>query len=133
MYLLHSQHYPRQSATLPASTTGSGPLDHPVQPCDFDNAVFVPADEPEEKDGITVSRTDLNLCAPEPLRLVVLMHWRSREQDGQPRSAEAVWAAISEVGMHGDDGEPVRLDDVRRAAAFLLREGLVTAAAGDEL
>lgn len=93
----------------------------------FSNSVFVRADEPEVEagDGIAISRTDLLLCAPEPLRLVVLMHWRSRKQDGRPRTAEAIWATLTELGMRGNDEAPVHLDEVRAAVGFLLAQGLI--------
>lgn len=102
---------------------------------EFANAVFVRADEPDDdiQDGIPITRAELQMCAPEPLRLVVLLHWRAREQDGRPRSAEAVWSALTELGMCGDDGETVRLDEVGKAVAFLLDRGVVTAASGGEL
>jgi hypothetical protein len=100
---------------------------------DFDNAVFVLANEPAEEGGITITPRDLQPCAPEPLRLMVLMHWRIREQDGQPRSAEAIWSTLTEIGVYGSDGEtPVALDDVRQAVDFLTAEGLLTAVPGGE-
>ncbi|MGW1305764.1 hypothetical protein ACWD5R_39670 [Streptomyces sp. NPDC002514] len=109
-------------------------LHRPHQPSDFENAVFVLADEPEEENGITITPSDLQLCAPEPLRLVVLMHWRIREQDGRSRSAEAIWSTLTEIGMCSDDSESaVGLDGVRQAVEFLLGEGLVTATSDGDL
>ncbi|MEU5314433.1 hypothetical protein [Streptomyces sp. NPDC021562] len=99
---------------------------HHLSDDDFENAVFVLADEPREENGVRITAADLQLCAPVPLRLAVLLHWRTREQEGQPCSAEAIWSALTELGMYGDDGmTPVALDDVRAAVQFLLAEGLV--------
>lgn len=101
---------------------------------EFHNAVFVPAEEPQQDGGITITFTDFRLCAPEPLRLVVLMQWRAREQDEQPRSAEVIWSALTEAGVYSSDGQsPLQLDEVRQAVAFLISEGLVTSASDGAL
>lgn len=95
---------------------------------EFDNAIIVRANEPDDdiENGITITRTEFELCAPEPLRLVVLMHWRSREQEGQRRTAEAIWGTLTELGMRGSNDEAlVRLDEVRAAVDFLLDQGLI--------
>jgi hypothetical protein len=100
---------------------------------DFDNAVFVLADEPEEEGGLPITLQEFRLCAPEPMRLMVLVHWRAREQDGEPCSTESIWSKLAEMGVHGSDGEtPVRLDEVRQAVEFLLSQGLVTSTSGGE-
>ncbi|GAA2288750.1 hypothetical protein GCM10010145_68680 [Streptomyces ruber] len=93
------------------------------------------ADEPADPDGgIPLRFTELQLCSPEPLPLVVLLHWRACEQDGGPRSAESVWSTLTEQGICSYDGEtPVSLGEVRQAVDFLLAEGVVTAAAGGDL
>lgn len=86
---------------------------------DFNNAVFVRAEEPEGNGGITIARTEFGLCALEPLRLMVLLHWRAR--------ARAIWSTLTELGVYSGDGQgPVRLDEVRQAVDFLISEGLVT-------
>ncbi|MFI2620569.1 hypothetical protein [Streptomyces sp. NPDC018584] len=99
---------------------------------EFANAVFVRADEPNDEAGIGITREELRMCAAAPLRLVVLMHWRLREMEGQPRTAEAIWAKLTELGMYSDDGEtPVRLGEVGDAVRFLLSQGVITAASGE--
>ncbi|MFC9282775.1 hypothetical protein [Streptomyces collinus] len=99
---------------------------HHLSDNELDDAVVVLADEPREEDGVRITAADLQLCAPVPLRLVALLHWRTREQEGQPRSAEAIWATLTELGMRGDDGVTlVALDDVHAATQFLRAAGLV--------
>ncbi|MEV7084178.1 hypothetical protein AB0N88_37455 [Streptomyces sp. NPDC093516] len=102
---------------------------------EFADAVLVRADEPDDdrQDGIPISLTEFAACSPEPLRLVVLMHWRFREKDGEPRSAEAIWAALTALGINGDDDEPVTLEQVDSAMAFLISEGLITVTPGGAL
>ncbi|WP_149561553.1 hypothetical protein [Streptomyces cacaoi] len=107
----------------PATTpdAGSGECDG------FTDTIFERADEPEDDGtGIRITRVEYELCAPDPLRLVVLLHWRVREQDGRPRTAEAIWTTLTELGIHGaDDDTPVSLDEVAEAVTFLLQQGLV--------
>lgn len=127
---LHSQHYQHEASGQPAvsAPTGTGEQAEQLLKEAFESAVFVLADEPEEEDGIPVTLTDFQLCAPEPLRLLVLMHWRVREQDGQLRSAETIWSTLAKMGVHSGDGEsPVGLEEVQQAVDFLLAAGLVTA------
>jgi hypothetical protein len=102
---------------------------------EFADAVFVRADEPDDdrQDGVPISLADFAACSPEPLRLVVLMHWRFREKDGKPRSVEAIWAALTALGINGDDEEPVTLEQVDSAMAFLISEGLITVTPGGVL
>ncbi|MFF9594250.1 hypothetical protein ACF1FX_34595 [Streptomyces sp. NPDC014646] len=111
----------------------SAAADQEMSEEDFANAVFVRADEPEDDaaDGVTITRDEFCLCAPEPLRLVVLMHWRLREQDGRPRTAGAIYAQLTELGMHGDDGVPVRLNEVTAAVDFLHSQGVISGAGGE--
>lgn len=102
----------------------------------FASAVIVRADEPDDDtgDGIRVTRGEFELCAPDPLRLMVLLHWRGREQDGRPRSAEAIWSALTELGVCSDDGEsPVSLEEVRQAVDFLRTEDLVRSSVDGDL
>lgn len=105
------------------------------QPSDgFENAVFVRADEPAETDGITITYPEFLLCSPVPLRMMVLLHWRSREQDGQLRTAESIWSTLTDLGVFSSDGEsPLALEEVRQAVDFLLAEGLVATAVGGVL
>lgn len=101
---------------------------------DIKNAVFVLADRPRDKTGVRITASEFQLCAPVPLRMMVLLHWRAREQKEQPRSAEAVWSTLTELGVYGDDGvTPVALHDVQAAVQFLAREDLVALTPGGAL
>lgn len=95
---------------------------------EFANAVIVRTVEPDDNDvnSIAITRTEFELCSPEPLRLVVLMHWRARERDGQPCTAEAIWATLTAQGIRGINGDtPVALNEVTEAVGFLVNQGLV--------
>ncbi|WP_331719046.1 hypothetical protein OG985_48685 (plasmid) [Streptomyces sp. NBC_00289] len=101
---------------------------------DFEDAVFVRADEPDETDGITITYQEFLLCSPVPLCLMVLLHWRDRERDGRPRTADSIWSTLTELGVMDSDGEsPLPAEEVRQAVDFLLAEGLVTRAVGGAL
>ncbi|WP_326701870.1 hypothetical protein OG909_32730 (plasmid) [Streptomyces sp. NBC_01754] len=43
---------------------------------------------------VAVSREELELCAAQPLRLLVLMYWRCRAEGGLPRTAHDIWASL---------------------------------------
>ncbi|MFD6297858.1 hypothetical protein ACFWFU_23895 [Streptomyces sp. NPDC060235] len=95
---------------------------------DFENAVYALADEPEEENGITITREELALCGSVPLRLMVLMHWRVRQAEGDPCTPEALWKQFTKQGILAEDEEgPVGLDEVRAAVAFVLEQELVVA------
>ncbi|MFJ4633045.1 hypothetical protein [Streptomyces sp. NPDC088847] len=113
MAQLHSQHQPSD---------------------DFENAVFVRADEPAETDGIPITYPEFLLCSPVPLRMVVLLHWRAREKNGQPRTAKLIWSTLTDLGVLSSDGEsPLTAEEVRQAVDFLLAERLVTPASDGAL
>ncbi|MFJ3229168.1 hypothetical protein ACIPJS_38265 [Streptomyces sp. NPDC086783] len=115
MTQLHSQHNPLDSSNFDPSD-------------DFENAVYTLANEPEEEDGITITREELALCGPVPLRLMVLMHWRVRQVEGDPCTPEAIWEQFIKQGILAEVGEgPVGLDEVRAAVTFVLEQGLVVA------
>ncbi|MEU5449959.1 hypothetical protein [Streptomyces californicus] len=83
-------------------------------------AVRAAEDSFDRSDAVYYSRDDLRLCSAEPLRLVVLMHWRFRMKDGLPCAPEDICASLTEQGILDADGtSPVRLEDVARALAFL--------------
>ncbi|MEU3978233.1 hypothetical protein [Streptomyces bacillaris] len=87
-------------------------------------AVQAAEDSFDRSDAVYYSLDDLRLCSTEPLRLVVLMHWRFRTLDGLPCAPEDVWASLTEQRILDADGaSPVRLDDVARALAFLDSHG----------
>ncbi|MFJ8770201.1 hypothetical protein [Streptomyces clavifer] len=124
---MHRPHHPDRRP--PAPETAAERDD------DFENAVLVRANEPAElvEGGIAITLDEFRLCA-QPLHLVVLMNWRFRAQDGLPRSARNIWAALTARGVRGDDGEgPLLLADVEEALAFLSEHGLVVPAPGGEL
>ncbi|MFG3275960.1 hypothetical protein [Streptomyces luteogriseus] len=141
---MHSQHHTSSNRSplagsghltaAQAPTSDNDALDE-LSEDEFANAVFVRADEPDDdrQDGIPISLTEFAACSPEPLRLVVLMHWRFREKDGKPRSVEAIWTALTALGINGDDDEPVTLEQVNNAMAFLISEGIITVTPGGDL
>ncbi|MFD5110353.1 hypothetical protein [Streptomyces cinereoruber] len=102
---------------------------------DFTNAVFVRAKEPDADiaEGFRLTCEDFRLCASDPLRLMVLMHWRVREADGEPRTAEAIYATMTELGVFGNDEMPVRLNDVIDAVDFLRNQNVVSDVPDGEL
>ncbi|MEU0034645.1 hypothetical protein [Streptomyces sp. NPDC006333] len=118
---LHSQHNPFDS---PESAL----------PDDFENAVFVRVDEPDEPDGIRITYPEFLLCSPVPLRMMVLLHWRHRERAGEARTAESIWSTLTGLGVLSSDGEsPLTVEEVREAVDFLLAERLVTPTADGAL
>ncbi|MCX4581231.1 hypothetical protein OHB41_50705 [Streptomyces sp. NBC_01571] len=110
---MHSQHNP-----LDSSMSDGLNID--------DETEYTLAFEPPAEGGIPISYEELSVCGQEPLRLVVLLAFRAHELDGQPRDAEALYSFLTNKSMRGDDGLPVRIDDVRRALDFLHTQDLVT-------
>ncbi|MFG3399159.1 hypothetical protein [Streptomyces parvus] len=79
---------------------------------------------------VTVSRDELELCAAQPLRLLVLMYWRCRAEGGLPRTAHDIWASLLSVEARSADGPgPVRLEAVQEALDFLEDSGALFAGA----
>lgn len=79
---------------------------------------------------VTVSREELELCAAQPLRLLVLMYWRCRAEGGLPRTAHDIWASLLSVEARSADGAgPVRLEAVQEALAFLEGSGVLSVSA----
>ncbi|MGW6488159.1 hypothetical protein [Streptomyces sp. NPDC055056] len=107
---MHSQHNPLVSS----ASNGAG-----------DEVEYTLAFKPPAEGGIPISYEELSVCGQEPLRLVVLLAFRAHELDGQPRYAEDLYSFLTNKSMRGDDGLPVRLEDVRRSLDFLLTQGLV--------
>ncbi|MBB1258308.1 hypothetical protein [Streptomyces alkaliterrae] len=122
-------HHPNSSLSNAAPPSAAeARLDNESDDFDFENALIVRADEPDDdaEDGIRLTRAEFEACSPEPLRLVVLMHWRLRERDGRPLTARAIWADLTAMGMYDIDGvTPVALTQVDEAVRFLTSNGLI--------
>lgn len=113
------------------STTSNADL--PEFEDDFENIVIVRADEPPAApgEGVTITRAEFDLCAAEPVDVVVLLHWRAREMDDRPRTAEAIWETFTELGFHGSDYEsPIRLDEVQESIRRLTGQGIIAGPTG---
>ncbi|MFD5065159.1 hypothetical protein [Streptomyces sp. NPDC058394] len=74
-------------------------------------------------DGVPISLAEAS--RPDPLDLVVLLHWRFRQKDGQALTTSAIWASLTEQGMLGDDDAPVTLADVQAAMDRLAADGIL--------
>lgn len=93
---------------------------------EFWNARIVRGHEPDldnHCDGVPISLAEAS--RPDPLDLVVLLHWRFRQKDGQTLTTSAIWASLTEQGMIGDDGTPVALGDVQAAMDRLSADGIL--------
>ncbi|MCD9904690.1 hypothetical protein LUR56_40485 [Streptomyces sp. MT29] len=78
-------------------------------------------------EDVTVTREELELCAAQPLRLLVLMYWRCRAEGGLPRTAHDLWASLLSVEARSADGAgPVRLEAVQEALGFLESMGMLS-------
>lgn len=92
---------------------------------EFENAVFVRAQEPLETpgaDSITITAEDF-YGTGDPGDIRVLVFWRVMVKDGQQPTATTVWEQMTGEGMRDWDGAPVRLESVQAAVDRLTASG----------
>jgi hypothetical protein len=93
---------------------------------EFWSASIVRGYEPDlgdDCDGVPISLAEAS--RPDPLDLVVLLHWKFRQKDGQALTASALWASLTEQGILGEDDAPVTLASVQAAVDRLSADGLL--------
>ncbi|MFE6023341.1 hypothetical protein ACFQ6O_43855 [Streptomyces sp. NPDC056441] len=93
---------------------------------EFWNSPIVRGHEPnlvDNYDSVPISLAEAS--RPDPMDLVVLLHWRFRRKDGQSLTSSAIWASMTEQGKLEGDGTPVTLASVQAAMDRLAADGIL--------